>query len=204
MANSNLDIPEEKNIPLLARGGQADDPISVVGEPQKGNKANPELLINHGDGTFDIIPLNKLRGLAHGTGKVSAAEGKRLRLPHFSHGTPEDTSARVSAQGIPTVYVSPDRAFQQTPGVQFLKGNLSRAEFNTLGQRPIAAAFGVHLPDAGTFNLNKIQDILNDRRTFELLEALYRSGSRDFSSEISRARQRAPIGRARETSVIRG
>ena len=145
-----------------------------------------------------LLPiLLGLRGFAHGTGQVLPAEGRRRELPHYAHGTGVTTTTE------PTAPVHTDETFQNLPVLQFLQGNLSPEQFGTLATGTAPGAFGTQIPEAGQININKLQDILIDPVSTALLEALFRSASRNLGAESARARARAPIGTARQTSVIR-
>ncbi len=283
--------------PTLAHGGTTEENVMIVGDPQQPGVPNPEIVIDHPDGSIEVIPLNQLVGFRHGTGTVTAKEGKRRGLPHYAHGTeftsetgntfssftedqtstalleqlqregrlsgrglftlqsrqeeaeaaaveqtrlakeesdrlaestlvratsaphieptppaptpkpdlstPATITPQVIPQAVPTVPIQTDETFQNLPVLQFLKGMISRAAFNKLPTGNFEGAFGTQLPEAGQLNFNRLQDILNDPITVKLLESLFRSGSRDFGSEVERVKARAPIGQARATSGIR-
>ncbi len=113
------------------------------------------------------------------------------------------TTVAPQAPPSPTVQVQKDETIQNLPALRFLKGQISDQDFNRLSTTPISGAFGTKLPDSGQLNFNKLQDILKDKQTTELLSSLYTSGSRDFESTVERTKARAPLGRARQTSGIR-
>ncbi len=82
---------KEENEP--GKKGGADNELSLVGE--KG----PELLINHGDGSFDVVSNEDLFGLLE-TNKQKAKDDEAILA--FAHGTPAPSDEK-KATGSPSV-----------------------------------------------------------------------------------------------------
>ncbi len=97
----------------------------------------------------------------------------------------------------------PDSAYQGLPSLQYLLGRLPRGSYNTLATGAAQGAFGTLAPESGSINYRRALDIANDPVSQALIESIYASANRDYLSEVSRAKARAPFGQALNTSLVR-
>ena len=95
-----------------------------------------------------------------------------------------------------------DEAYRNLPTLKYLQGRLG-SEYNNLATGTTPGAFGTKIPEAGLLNWRKLYDVAQDPVASAMMDSLYRSASRSFSAESSRARARAPIGGGLASSLIR-
>ena len=96
-----------------------------------------------------------------------------------------------------------ESVYNNFPTLNYLRGGMGSRQYNTLSTGYTPGAFNSQLPEAGALNFRNLYDVLQDPIATSMIESLYRSGSRSFTAEASRAKARAPIGRALSTSMIR-
>lgn len=117
----------------------------------------------------------------------------------------QGTSGIPPSQQAPqmTLRSYPNSAYQNLPSLQYLLGRLSPGAYNTLATGTAQGAFGTQAPESGSINYKRALDISQDPISQALLESIYSSANRDYLSEVSRAKARAPFGQAVNTSLVR-
>ena len=99
---------------------------------------------------------------------------------------------------------TPQNLVTGLPSLRYLKGEISKAEYDKLIKGNFQGALGTSAPESGDINLSRYYDIAQDPTALSMLSAIYRSGSRDLESEVSRARKYAPTSNISASAVSRG
>lgn len=180
--------------PYMEQGGATTSPASIVGDSSR-NKENQEVVINPTRAPLIVIPVSQLM-------QSPQFEQGTKQMPHYQYGTGFGTGSG-SGTGYDSVPSYQDSAYQNLPGLEYLKGNLSSGQYGQLATGTSQGAFGTKLPEVGALNYRRLYDLMQDPISFQLVSSLFKSGSRDLPAEISRVQARAPIGQAVSTSLIR-
>ena len=94
--------------------------------------------------------------------------------------------------------------YQSIPALQYIMGQLSEGEFNTVTtQDTVVPQLGITLPAPGKLNYQMLNNVKqNSPASFELLKSLFAAGNRDLDNEMAITRQAAPLGSAYEGTLI--
>jgi len=90
------------------------------------------------------------------------------------------------------------------PVLDWLRGNMSTASWNTVGsQGSHISALGVDLPAPNALNYGKLLQLKNnDPYSYEVMKSYWAAANRNLDTEMELARARAPLGSARQTTLI--
>lgn len=161
-------------------------PQFISGDPQADGKPNPEVITIHNPGPKTRVDVDPVRSLAQMRGKRRFAYGTDMFDP--------DTLKLKSY---------PDEAYQNYPTLSFFQRRTPKAAYNTLSTGMAQGAYGAQLPESGRINYGDYLQVAKDPVSLAMLQASYKSGSRDLLAEVARAKARAPFGQAVQTSLIR-
>lgn len=153
----------------------------IAGDAQVPGVPNEELIQIHNPGPKTTASVTPLNNAIMGVNK-------------FAFGT-EDYDALVRSYD--------DEVYQNMPAVRYFQGRMGRSQYNRLSTGSATGAFGEQLPEAGAINYRRYLNVEKDPLSLAILASQYRGASRDLASEVSRAKARAPLGQAIQTSLIR-
>lgn len=177
-----------------ASGGMTTDRQLIAGDPRVANRANPEIITNPTGAPLSITPMSRVAPQA----MANASPNARFRRPMISMGI------RGYADGTDPYTMSyGEDVYNRLPSLRYLRGETSPNQYNQLSTGYSSGAYDTQLPESGALNYRNVYDVLTDPVATSMMDALYRSASRNFGAEINRAKQRAPIGNAMSTSLIR-
>lgn len=155
----------------------------IVGDPQHDGRPNPEMVTVEHPGPRTRLHVKPLK--------------HAMMLPgvrRYAYGTDAPQVALPSYD---------DSAYQNYPTLQYALGKMNKAKYNTLATGTAPGAFGTQVPEAGSLNYGKYLDIANDPEAVAGLSSIYNSANRSLASTVARAKARAPLGQAVQTSLIR-
>jgi hypothetical protein len=94
---------------------------------------------------------------------------------------------------------------QNSPSLQFLNGTITPEQWQyTSAQETTVPALGVTLPAPSSLNYGNLTMLQKqDPAAFAAMVGLWKAGNRDLQSELLIARERAPMGSAYNTSLIK-
>ena len=188
--------------PGFAQGGGTRLSQFVVGDPQQGNRANPEMIYNPTNAPISVMPMSQIpQGVprfATGTGFPAQYSGQ---IPSYADLTALGGIQEQTPAGTLPTYS--DEMYQNLPSLKMLRGQMPVESYNQLNPGNAPGPFGTQLPESGALNYNRISQLMQDPVSFKLISSLYRAAGRDFAAEAGRAIVRAPLGNAAQGTLIR-
>jgi len=164
----------------------------ITGDPQRDGKPNPEMVRIHNPGPktkVDVVPMKSMSPIQR-----AAMMRSRKKMAYGSDLFDPNTL---------TLRSYPDEAYQNYSSLAYLQGKLPKSKYNTLATGTASGYAGGQYPESGSINYGKYLDIAKDPVSLAMLSSGYKSASRDLFAEVARAKARAPLGQAVQTSLIR-